>query len=106
MLNGTKKATVTVQSKTAAQKNNIQVQHNIICNGQPVTKEFLAEVANKLTKANDQLAVIGELISFQLCSKDAEMGQYFLKASLPKVLDALNDLEEEYQQAADKIVPD
>ena len=106
MIEDTKKATVTDQSKTVDNKKINQDQHNIICNGQPVTKEFLAEVANKLTKANDQLAVIGELISFQLCSKDAEMGQYFLKASLPKVLDALNDLEEEYQQAADEIVPD
>lgn len=106
MIEDTKRATTTDQSNFVAQKNKYQDQHNIICNGQPVTKEFLAEVANKLTKANDQLAMIGELISFQLCSKDAEMGQYFLKASLPKVLDALNDLEEEYQQASDKIVPD
>ena len=44
--------------KNAANKNNIQVNNTIVCQGQTVTADYLIKQANQLADTNDQLRVI------------------------------------------------
>lgn len=62
--------------------------------------------ANKLTNTNNQLQIILELLDLQACNKDSEMTIYFTKATVPKIVDALQGLIANSQEVADNICPD
>ena len=105
MIEDTKKAAYPDQ-KNAANKNNIQVNNTIVCQGQTVTADYLIKQANQLADTNDQLRVILELLNLQACSKDSEMAIYFTKVTVPKINDALQVLIAKYQEVADNLCPD
>ena len=62
--------------------------------------------ANKLTNTNNQLQIILELLDLQACNKDSKMAIYFTKVTVPKIVDALQDLIANSQEVADNLCPD